>query len=89
MRNDLKESYQRGRYNEDTDQSLRILKKGLCTKCNVDYYPIEKDPENIGEYINCYKDPEGYYLDINAELYKRCHYTCKTCEMKGNYLFHN
>lgn len=31
MRNDLKESYQRGRYNEDTDQSLRILKKGLCT----------------------------------------------------------
>ena len=75
------------------DQCLKCppvpLLKGLCTKCNVDYYPIEKDPENIGEYINCYKDPEGYYLDINAELYKRCHYTCKTCEMKGNYLFHN
>ena len=65
------------------------LMKGLCTKCNINYYPIENDLENIGEYINCYKDPEGYYLDLNAELYKKCYYTCKTCEIKGNNLFHN
>ena len=44
------------------------LNKNLCTKCNTNYCPKEYDPSNIGEYINCYKDLEGYYLDNN--LYK-------------------
>ena len=34
------------------------LKKNLCTKCNNDYYEIENDISNIGEYINCYKNPK-------------------------------
>ena len=45
------------------------LKKNLFAKCNYNYYQIENDPSNIGEYINCYNNPEGYYLDKNAILH--------------------
>ena len=41
------------------------LRNDLCTKCNNNYYAKENDPLNLGEYINCYKEPEGYYLDNN------------------------
>ena len=36
----------------------------LCTQCNTDYYYYQKEnePMNSGGYINCYKDPEGYYF---------------------------
>ena len=60
------------------------LNLNLCTKCNTDYYQKENDTSNYGEYINCYKELEEYYLDINASLYKKCYYTCKTCDIKGN-----
>ena len=63
------------------------LNKGLCTECNTNYYPIENDSFNLGEYINCYKQPEGYYLDTN--LYKKCYETCKTCTTQGNSENHN
>ena len=65
------------------------LSKELCTECNDDYYQIENDPSNIGEYINCYHDPLGYYLDIVASLYKKCYNSCKACEIKGNDKTHN
>ena len=39
------------------------LSKGLCTECNMNYYPKENDPLNIGDYKKCYKEPNGYYLD--------------------------
>ena len=61
--------------------------KNLCTKCNINYYQKENDPSNLGEYINCYKDLEGYYLDNN--LYKQCYYACKTCNISGNNRTHN
>ena len=60
------------------------LKKGLCTKCSNDYYSIENDPLNIGEFIKCYKKPEGYYLND-----KQCYYTCKECNISGNNITHN
>ena len=63
------------------------LNKNLCTKCNDNYHPKENDPLNIGEYINCYKEPEGYYL--NNDFYKKCYYTCKTCVKEGNNIIHN
>ena len=63
------------------------LNKGLCTKCNINYYPKENDPSNIGEYIKCYKELEGYYLDVN--LYRQCYYKCKTCNILGNNDNHN
>ena len=30
--------------------------KGLCTKCNTNYYPKENVPLNLGEYFNCYNE---------------------------------
>ena len=50
---------------------------------------MENDSSNLGEYINCYKDLKGYYLDNNTLLYKKCYYTCETCEIKGNNITHN
>ena len=63
------------------------LNKNLCTKCNINYYPKENDTLNLGEYINCYYQPEGYYLDNN--IYKKCYHSCKKCKIKGNNLTHN
>ena len=63
------------------------LKNDLCLKCNIDFYPKENDILNLGEYINCYKEPEGYYLDNN--LYKKCYNSCKTCNISKNNQFHN
>ena len=63
------------------------LIKGLCSECNYNYYPKENDPLNIGQYIKCYKDPEGYYLDY--KINKQCYFTCKTCVKSGNYAVHN
>ena len=66
------------------------LNKGLCTKCNDNYYPMENDPLNLGEYSNCYKEkPNGYYLDTNDTIYKRCYHTFETCEIKGDNQFQN
>ena len=63
------------------------LYKGLCTKCNKNYYPKENDTLNVGEYINCYNEQqEGYYLDNN--IYKKCYKTCKTCNETGNDEYH-
>ena len=63
------------------------LKNKLCTQCNTGYYPKENDASNLGEYIDCYKNLEGYYLDNN--LYKKCYETCKTCDSQGNSENHN
>ena len=64
------------------------LENNLCTECNIGYYPKENDFQNLGEYINCYNEAEeGYYLDNN--IYKKCYYSCKTCELKGNETYHN
>ena len=66
------------------------LNRDLCTKCNDNYYQMENDPSNIGEYVNCYnKNPKGYYFDDIDFIYKKCYSTCETCEIKGDNLFHN
>ena len=66
--------------------------KNLCIICNKSFYPIENDPLNIGPYINCYKDPIGYYLDKIDEknsIYKLCYDRCKTCKIKGDDINNN
>ena len=65
------------------------LNKQLCTQCNVNYYPKENDSNNLGEYIKCYKDLIGYYLDKGNMTFKKCYKTCETCEIKGDNLTHN
>ena len=52
----------------------------LCYSCNEpDYYQIYNDITNIFPYVNCYQNPEGYYLDKINNIYKPCYKTCKTC----------
>ena len=70
--------------------SIEALNNSLCSRCNYDFYPIENDPSNIGQYINCYKGPlKGFYLDKNEKIFKKCYYTCETCEIEGNNITHN
>ena len=66
------------------------LYKGLCSICNTGYYKKENDPLNLGNYFNCYKDqPIGYYLDETDSIYKKCYFSCETCDMKGDNNVHN
>ena len=65
------------------------LNKDLCIECNYNYYPIENDSLNTNEYINCYQEPQGNYLDFNDNLYKKCFYTCENCELNGDNINHN
>ena len=65
------------------------LSKKLCTKCNENYYQMENDPSNLGEYFNCYNELKGYYLDKNDSLFKKCYLSCETCDKKGDNITHN
>ena len=65
------------------------LKKNLCTTCNNNYFPKVNDSLNLGDYINCYKEIKGFYLDRNNSLFKQCYNTCETCEIKGDDINHN
>ena len=56
--------------------------EGLCLSCNNGYYPKSDDNNNI-PYINCYQNPEGYYLN-NNEIYEKCYNSCKSCNEKGD-----
>ena len=65
------------------------LQYDQCISCNDNYYPILSDTSNIYSYINCYQNPEGYYLDINESFYKKCYFSCETCIIKGDEENHN
>ena len=65
------------------------LSKKLCTKYNTNYYPMENDPLNLGEYFNCYNEIKGYYLDKNKSLFKKCYQSCETCGIEGDNITHN
>ena len=65
------------------------LNLNLCIKCNDNFYPMENDPINEGDYINCYDEMEGYYLDHDDSLFKKCYYTCEACEIRGDNKTHN
>ena len=55
-----------------------------CIGCNYDmgYYPKKDDNTNVSPYINCYKNPENYYL--NDQIYEPCYFSCKYCTSLGN-----
>ena len=50
---------------------IEIDSKELCTQCNDNYYPKIDDNSNIDTLINCYHNPEKYYLDSDFK-YKPC-----------------
>ena len=74
------------KFNNCPSSKQDTLNNNLC-KCDTNYYPTENDPFNIGDFITCYKEPKGYYLDIS--IYKKCYYSCKTCDKEGNFSNHN
>ena len=65
------------------------LIQNVCPSCNEYFFPMENQPMNSGKYINCYDKIEGYYLDEYNSLFKKCYYTCETCEKMGNSIDHN
>ena len=58
------------------------LEKGLCISCNDNYYQKENEITPQKSWINCYKDPDNYFLEGN--IYKSCYPSCKFCTGKGN-----
>ena len=57
--------------------------ENLCLTCNTEngYYQ-KSDEESSDDFVNCYKDPEGYYFLENK--YHPCYSTCKKCEELGD-----
>ena len=63
----------------------------LCISCNTleGYYPKSDENLNISNFINCYKNPDKYYLNNVTEEYMPCFETCLSCKGKGSYQLQN
>ena len=68
--------------------SIESLTNDLCISCNTEdeYFPKYNDSSNVNPFINCYKEPEGYFLSNN--IYHKCYHTCKKCNGYGNEINH-
>ena len=54
-----------------------------CDTCLPEYYFVEGTK-------NCFDEaPEGYYLDDEEQIFKKCYQNCKTCSKKGEIYNHN
>ena len=92
----------KGYYNDEYDSSIKICicdldkcdkcskesyEKNLCISCNNGYYPKFEEINIDNSYIDCYREPEGYYFDYG--FYKSCNEACKKClknrDMKNHY----
>ena len=64
------------------------LNEGLCISCNNEegYYPKFEEERNNDGFINCYKNPSGYFLiTIDGEqYYEKCYETCSNCIELGD-----
>ena len=69
--------------------SIESINNDKCISCKNDfgYYPLFNYSEE--SFINCFRSPEGYYLDIIENVYKPCYQSCKTCDKEGNEEFQN
>ena len=77
--------------------SIESLELDLCISCNTDYFQKIDDIPSDKSFIQCYKEPEGYYLD--NDIYKPCYLYCNKClgfgdensnnciECKSGYIF--
>jgi len=76
------------------NNNYKYIYNGICyDKCPIDTYALFFDGN---EYNNnrseCYhkdKIPQGYYLDLNNEAYKKCYKNCKSCAGQGNETINN
>lgn len=76
------------RYKKCYDKCKTCSKEGdetnnNCDSCIPDYYPKN------GEDNSCVKDPDGYYLDIINQKYKKCYPSCQSCLAGGDSNKHN
>ena len=57
--------------------------EGFCKICNNEdgFFSKSNETRNDG-YVDCYKNPEGFYL--NNKLYEPCFPSCKNCSGHGN-----
>ena len=71
--------------------SFESMEYNLCESCNIKegYYPKINDSLNIYQFINCYNDLKGYYLDYNESIYKPCNSKCETCTGHGDEINNN
>ena len=58
-----------------------------CNKCGDYFYKKYSDSSNTGSFINCYYNPQGFYLE--GSYYKPYYSTCKTCSKGGIESTHN
>ena len=65
--------------------SIDSNKLDLCISCNKGYYPKIDDIQNNNSFIDCYKDPDGYYLE--NDTYKPCYPSCQNCTEFGDILY--
>ena len=55
----------------------------LCVTCNNDKgYYLKSDDPGFNGFVNCYKEPEGYYLV--DKVYEPCYPSCRNCTGRGN-----
>ena len=54
----------------------------LCISCNNGFFPKINDTQNKENFINCYNDLDGYFLENN--IYMPCYNNCKKCLKKGD-----
>ena len=69
--------------------TIKSVELGLCVSCSENFYTKIDDEKNEDGFIDCYKDPEGYYLDLDYEIYKPCYDNCKSCKEGGNFKNNN
>ena len=64
----------------------RSIELNLCVSCNKEegYFPKIDEPLEENGFINCYKNPEGYYYNELNEIYEPCYFSCKSCIEFGN-----
>ena len=65
------------------------LSKNLCISCNNEqnFFPKLNDNINIDNFIECYTNPEKFYL--NKNIYEPCYESCQTCDKGKENKYHN
>ena len=91
-----------GTYNDelnciDCDEKCSLCTKesteqNLCLSCNnsnkyYEKYNYRFDPNPL--FKDCFKSPNGFYLDLTDLSFKKCYNSCASCNITGNDDYHN